>query len=306
MTSYSPYLTLDRTALSQIPIPTNCSLTAEQFHALLGMNEQIQMDELKEVYLPLTAILHMRIVASQLLKQSLSRALGREHQHVPYMIGIAGSVAAGKSTTARLLKALLSQFQEHPKVDIVTTDGFLLPNQTLLERGIMDKKGFPQSYNTKLLLQFLSDVKTGGKDIKAPVYSHVTYDIVPDQHITISSPDILIIEGINVLQVNTEAPVYVSDFFDCSIYVDASVNNLEKWYIERFKMLRQSAFHNKDSYFKRFIDMSEDTAVSRAQEVWNNVNLVNLLDNILPTRSRAQLILHKGEGHRIDQLRIRN
>ena len=187
----------------------------------------------------------------------------------------------------------------------MTTDGFLLANQELEQRGIMDKKGFPQSYNTKQLMRFLTDVKSGEPEVKAPVYSHVTYDIVPDQHITISSPDILIIEGINVLQVNMESPVFVSDFFDCSLYVDAHVDHLEKWYIERFKMLRQTAFHDSQSYFKRFTEISEDDAVALAHEVWNKVNLVNLMDNILPTRNRAQIIVQKGEGHRIEKLFIR-
>lgn len=305
MTSYSPYLTLDRTALSQISFPTNPLLTTEQFHALLGSNELIQIDELTEVYWPLAILLHKKVVAEQTFNRELSYALGHNLRNIPYIIGIAGSVAVGKSTTSRLLQALLSQFDDHPHVQLVTTDGFLYPNQTLQERGIMDKKGFPQSYNTKQLLQFLSDVKAGSI-VKAPVYSHITYDIVPEQYITVSTPDILIIEGINLLQVNIEAPVNVSDFFNCSIYVDASLDHLEQWYIERFKLLRRSAFHDPDSYFKRYANMDEETAISIAQEIWNNVNLVNLLNNILPTRNRAQLILHKGEGHRIQQLRIRN
>lgn len=305
MTSYNPYITLSRSELAHGSSPSSHSLRKEQFQSLLGINEQLQLEELYEAYIPLAEILHMRVVAAEQFKQSMSQYFTHQHKPVPYIIGIAGSVAAGKSTTARLLQALLSQYSEHPRIDIVTTDGFLLPNQELQQRGIMNKKGFPQSYNTKQLLRFLTDVKSGEPEVKAPVYSHVTYDIVADQHITINSPDILIIEGINVLQVNMDAPVFVSDFFDCSLYVDASVDHLEKWYIERFKMLRQTAFHDSHSYFKRYTEISEEDAVALAHEVWNNVNLVNLIDNILPTRNRAQIIVQKGEGHRIEKLFIR-
>lgn len=305
MTSYSPYLTIHREEWSSLRDRSQLSLTAEQFASLVGLNEQILIDEMKDVYLPLTKLLHLRIAADKKLRKYTAGFLQKQPEHVPYIIGIAGSVAAGKSTTARLLRALLSQYKEHPHVQIVTTDGFLYPNAVLEERGIMNKKGFPQSYDMKQLLQFLCDVKSGCEHVSAPVYSHLVYDIVPDQSISVQKPDILIVEGINVLQVSKTASVFVSDFFDFSIYVDADEQDLEQWYIERFLMLRMTAFQDSNSYFHRFAKLSEQEAVSQARIIWKEINHVNLMDNIQPTKGRAQLILCKGKDHRVERVQLR-
>ena len=305
MTSSSPYITLNRSQWARLRDQFNLSLSAEQFHCLIGLNENISINEVEEVYLPLTELIHIRVEAAQRLHKETSNFLHQTPAHVPYIIGIAGSVAAGKSTTARLLQALLSQCPEHPHVQIVTTDGFLYPNRELERRGIMNKKGFPQSYNTKKLLRFLKDVKSGCDEVLAPVYSHFVYDIVPDESIVVRRPDILILEGINVLQVSKEASTFVSDFFDYSIYVDAKVKDLEQWYLERFLMLRHTAFQDPDSYFHRYAALSERDAIDTARRIWKEINELNLMENILPTRGRAQLILNKGNDHRVGSVQLR-
>ncbi|WCF10513.1 type I pantothenate kinase [Paenibacillus thiaminolyticus] len=301
----SPYITMKRSEWARLNGQSHLSVTSEQFNQLKGLNERIALDELEDVYLPLTKLLHIYVTAAQHLKASSSSFLGTATDNVPYIIGIAGSVAAGKSTTARLLQALLSQYKEHPRVDIVTTDGFLYPNRTLEERGIMNKKGFPESYDTKRLLRFLMDIKSGKTEVHAPVYSHLSYDIVPEERIAVCQPDILIVEGINVLQVSKEASVFVSDFFDFSIYVDAREHDLETWYIERFLLLRDTAFRNPDSYFHRYASLTEEEAVRRAKNIWRDINQVNLVENILPTRFRAKLILSKAADHRIRDILLR-
>ncbi|MGZ9584405.1 type I pantothenate kinase [Paenibacillus marinisediminis] len=305
MKSFSPYLTLERNQWATLYDHMQLSLTSAQFERLLGLNERILIDEAEEVYLPLTKLIHIHVAAAKQLRADTTAFMKQDDVHVPYIIGIAGSVAAGKSTTARLLQALLSQCEDHPRVDIVTTDGFLYPNKVLEERGIMNKKGFPQSYDMKKLIQFLTDVKAGYDEVHAPVYSHQVYDIVEDETIVVRKPDILILEGINVLQVNKTASVFVSDFFDFSIYVDAPEQELEHWYMERFLLLRETAFQNPDSYFHRFTEIDKEDAVQIAKDIWQSINHVNLKQNIYPTKSRAKLILCKGEDHRVEKIMLR-
>jgi type I pantothenate kinase len=224
---------------------------------------------------------------------------------VPYVIGIAGSVAVGKSTFARILQALLARWPEHPKVDLITTDGFLFPNRVLEDRGIMNRKGFPESYDTKALLQFMRDLKGGAHEVKAPVYSHVVYDIVDGDHVTVRQPDILILEGLNVLQVGSEANEFVSDYFDFSIYIDAAEPDIEQWYIERFQTLRETVFRDPDSFFQMYAHLSDEEAVATARMIWREINGKNLVENIEPTKSRASLILEKGHDHRVTNVQLR-
>jgi type I pantothenate kinase len=231
--------------------------------------------------------------------------LGNQAQKIPFIIGIAGSVAVGKSTTARLLQMLLSRWENHPKVDLITTDGFLFPNQILENRDLMNRKGFPESYDIKKLITFMRDVKAGKSNVGAPIYSHLEYDILPTEKQVIRNPDILIVEGINVLQVNKESRVFVSDFFDFSLYVDAPEYDIERWYIERFRMLRDTAFKNPKSYFHRFASLTETEAINTATHIWKEINARNLHDNILPTRGRAQLILKKGSNHAVQRILLR-
>jgi type I pantothenate kinase len=224
---------------------------------------------------------------------------------VPYIIGIAGSVAVGKSTFARVMQALLSRWPDHPRVDLVTTDGFLYPNAELEARGIMNRKGFPESYDTKRLLGFMRDLKSGAAETEAPVYSHVVYDIVPTEHVIVRQPDIVIIEGINMLQVSTESNEFVSDYFDFSIYVDADEQDIESWFLARFRTLRETVFRNPDSFFRRYADMSDAEAMAFAHDVWVNINGKNLRENILPTRERASLIVRKGADHLVQSVSLR-
>ena len=280
-------------------------ITEEEFERLRGLNDPIPFKEVEEVYLPLTQLIHLYVSSAQRLTKEASAHLQLPGGNVPFIIGIAGSVAVGKSTVSRLLKVLLSRSRNHPRVDLVTTDGFLYPNRVLEERGILNRKGFPESYHIRKLLRFLSDVKSGKPEVTAPVYSHLYYDILPDEYQTVRSPDILIVEGINVLQVNKEAPLFVSDFFDLSIYVDADEHDIERWYIERFLMLRDTAFRNPNSYFHRYADLSEHEAIDTARKIWREINAVNLHANILPTRSRARIVLEKGPDHAVKHAYIR-
>lgn len=285
------------------------TLTPGELVSLQGINEDLSMDEVSEIYLPLSRLLNFYISNSFSRQAVLSKFLGKS-QKIPYIIGIAGSVAVGKSTTARVLQALLTRWPEHRKVALVTTDGFLYPNKCLEERGIMNKKGFPQSYNLKKLINFVADIKSGQAEVKAPVYSHLVYDIVENEEIVIDSPDILILEGLNVLQgaVNyTQAHnrVFVSDYVDFSIYVDADLSLLHQWYVNRFLKFRAGAFSDPNSFFKHYSKLPEQEAISIANRLWRDINELNLVENILPTRERASLILTKGEDHKVDYVQLR-
>lgn len=285
------------------------TLTPGELVSLQGINEDLSMDEVSEIYLPLSRLLNFYISNSFSRQAVLSKFLGKS-QKIPYIIGIAGSVAVGKSTTARVLQALLTRWPEHRKVALVTTDGFLYPNRCLEERGIMNKKGFPQSYNLKKLINFVADIKSGQAEVKAPVYSHLVYDIVENEEIVIDSPDILILEGLNVLQgaVNyTQAHnrVFVSDYVDFSIYVDADLSLLHQWYVNRFLKFRAGAFSDPNSYFKHYSKLPEQEAINIANRLWRDINELNLVENILPTRERASLILTKGEDHKVDYVQLR-
>jgi type I pantothenate kinase len=267
--------------------------------ALRGINERIDLNEVADVYLPLTRLLNLYVSASQNLYKVTSTFLGTIAPPVPYVIGVAGSVAVGKSTFARILQSLLSRWPDHPKVDLVTTDGFLYPNATLISRGLLNRKGFPESYDLRRLLAFLAAVKGGESEVRAPVYSHVVYDVVPGEEVVIRQPDIVILEGLNVLQLaDGGADEFVSDYFDFSIYVDALEEHIEEWYVRRFLTLCETVFLDQKSYFHRFAELTHDEAVATARSIWSEINGKNLKENILPTRERASLVLEKGADHR--------
>ena len=301
----SPYTAFTREEWALLRADTAMSLDEADLDRLAGINIQLSMEEVIDIYLPMSRLLHLYVAAAQQLHAATNAFLGRvngERKKTPYIIGLAGSVAVGKSTTARVLQALLARWPGHPRVDLVTTDGFLHPNRVLEERGIMNRKGFPESYDAPLLLKFLDDVKSGRARVEAPVYSHFSYDILPGERITVDRPDILIVEGLNVLQPATlprdgTAIPFVSDYFDFSIYIDADAGVIGDWYVERFMRLRDTAFQDPDAYFHRYAQLDEAAARDTAQTLWDTINLVNLRDNILPTRQRADLILTKGDDH---------
>ena len=299
------YERFDRNAWSQLRAQTPMTLSHADLDDLRGINDRIDLDEVTAVYLPLTRLLNLYVSATQNLHRVSSTFLGALAPKMPYVIGIAGSVAVGKSTSARILQALLTHWPEHPRVELVTTDGFLYPNNILEQRGIMNRKGFPESYDTKHLLRFLREVKGGADEVAAPVYSHVVYDIVDDETQIVRHPDILIIEGLNVLQVGSESTEFVSDYFDFSIYIDAAEKDIENWYVERFMTLRETVFQNPDSFFKHFAALTEDQASGMAHEIWKEINGKNLHDNIAPTRQRASLVMHKSADHRIREVHLR-
>lgn len=285
---------------------TPLTLSQADLERLRSADEHVSLEEVAELYLPLSRLLNLYVAATSQLSRVSDTFLGSPAAKVPYVIAIAGSVAVGKSTTSRILRALLAEWPDHPRVDLVTTDGFLHPNKVLIERGILDRKGFPESYDVRRLIRFLVDVKSGKDEISAPVYSHLRYDIVErEQHI--KRPDILILEGLNVLQPATPgvARIFVSDLIDFSIYIDASESALEQWYIERFKRLRATSFRDPDSYFKSYAELTDDQAIETARRIWRTINLPNLSDNILPTRERARLILEKGDDHRVERVFLR-
>jgi type I pantothenate kinase len=309
--SVSPYITFNREEWSKLRNSLPLSLSEEDLTLLQGLNEQLSLTEVSDIYLPLSRLLNLYVAATQELHQVTNTFLGRGTEKVPYIIGVAGSVAVGKSTTSRILQALLSRWPNHPKVDLVTTDGFLYPNRILEERGLMKRKGFPESYDVRKLIQFMADVKSGKPEVSAPVYSHLYYDIIPDNYQWIRKPDIVIVEGLNVLQMAREKNqkniprVFLSDFFDFSIYVDAKEEDIFQWYIDRFQVLRNTAFKNPNSFFHRYASLTDEEAIATAKTIWEEINGVNLVRNILPTRSRAQLILHKGDNHTIQQVKLR-
>jgi len=285
-------------------------LSEAELVSLRGINEQVSLREVEEIYVPLSRLLNLHVAAVQHLYNARREFMGEPAaRKVPYVIGIAGSVAVGKSTFSRVLRAVLARWPDHPNVDLVTTDGFLFPNRILEQRGIMNRKGFPESYDQRRLVRFLADVKAGVPHVTAPVYSHLHYDIIADAAIEVREPDILILEGLNVLQSpdahRDGARLFVSDFFDFSIFLDADAAKIEEWYIARFLRLRETVFQNKNSYFHRYAGISEQEAIAIAQRIWGEINLVNLVENIGPTRERAHLILEKGEQHAVQSVRLR-
>ena len=307
---FSPYRVFDRTEWARLRKDTPMTLVPRDLEQLSGIIEELSMGEVEQIYLPLSRLLNLYVSAAQELHAVAGRFLGGRTTRVPFIIGVAGSVAVGKSTTARVLRALLARWADHPRVDLVTTDGFLLPNAELERRGILNRKGFPESFDTAKLLNFLNTVKSGGAEAAAPVYSHFNYDVMPDQQIIVRQPDILIVEGLNVLQPARPAREgmavpFVSDFFDFSIYVDADEQHLYEWYVERFLGLRETAFRDRASYFRRYADLSGDEARQVATRIWNEINAVNLRANIAPTRGRARLILEKGGNHLVQSVRLR-
>lgn len=302
----SRYVDLTRAEWARLRASTPLPLSEAQLRPLGGVTEKVSLDEVSDVYLPLSRLLNLYVGATQKLHAATNTFLGASPElRIPYVIGIAGSVAVGKSTASRVLKALLSHWPSHPQVDLVTTDGFLLPQRDLEARGLAKRKGFPESYDVRRLLRFLSDVKSGLPEVTAPVYSHLTYDIVPGEYQTVRQPDVVIVEGLNVLQTGSTHAMFVSDFFDFSIYVDANESDIEQWYIERFMKLRATVFQDPSSYFHRYAALSSADAGSTAKHIWQTINLVNLRENVLPTRDRAHLVLEKGRDHAVRRVRLR-
>jgi type I pantothenate kinase len=309
--AYSPYRFFTAEEWSRFRAATPMTLTADEVARLRSLNDPIDLDEVRRIYLSLSRLLSAHVESSQMLFAQRKRFLNLAgDQKTPFIIGVAGSVAVGKSTTARILKELLSRWPSSPKVDLVTTDGFLYPNARLQKDNLMERKGFPESYDMPALLKFLSAIKAGMSHVPAPLYSHLTYDVLPDQHQDIDRPDILIFEGINVLQ-SRDLPAdgrivpMVSDFFDFSIYIDAQEELIHRWYVNRFMRLRETAFRNPSSFFHRYATISEEAALEIAEGLWANINLKNLRQNILPTRPRADLILQKGENHLVEKVSLR-
>jgi type I pantothenate kinase len=307
---YNPYRVFTREQWAHLRDDTPMTLEPGEFDRLRSLQDHLDLQEVEDIYLPLSRLLSIYVDAAQRLYYAQRQFLGIRDRKMPYIIGIAGSVAGGKSTTARVLQALLARWSPRPKVDLVTTDGFLYPNAVLERLGLIQKKGFPASYNLPLLLSFLSDIKAGRRQVRAPVYSHLSWDIVPNQWQEVDQPDILIFEGVNVLQTGPlprdgKAVPVVSDFFDFSVYIDADEAVLREWYVKRWLTLRDTAFHDPRSYFHRYAPLSDEEATATALAIWERTNLANLEDNILPTRPRATLILKKGADHVVETVALR-
>lgn len=306
----SPYIIFSKEEWADLGFGTTLNLTENEIIELRGLNEPMSIDEVRDVYLPISRLLNLYISGTEKLFEATNLFLGKKNFKVPFIIGIGGSVAVGKSTTSRILQALLSKWSDNITVSLVNTDGFLMSNNNLEKRSLMERKGFPESYNLTLLLDFLNSVKSGKSNVKAPVYSHLLYDNVPGEFINVNKPDILIIEGLNVLQPaplprDGNAIPYVSDFFDFSIFVDADEKNIKNWYIQRFLKLKSTAFREEKSYFNKYSYLSDEEAANVATSLWEKINYVNLIENILPTRQRANLILRKSENHSVNQISLR-
>ncbi|MEQ1897858.1 MAG: type I pantothenate kinase [Vicinamibacterales bacterium] len=304
----SRYRVLSRAEWAGLRRTTPLPLSEPQLRPLVGLTERMSLDEVADVYLPLSRLLNLHVAAVRQRHQATDSFLGTSGTPVPFVIGIAGSVAVGKSTTARVLRALMAHWPSHPTVDLVTTDGFLLPQAALASAGLEGRKGFPDSYDVRALLRFLADVKAGEPEVQAPVYSHLRYDIVPNEYQVVRRPDVVIIEGLNVLQTGraeTGKGLFVSDFFDFSIYVDAEEADIEQWYVDRFLALRDTVFTNPASYFHRYAMLSREEAIDTARGIWHSINLVNLQQNVLPTRERAHLVLQKGRDHAVRRVMLR-
>ncbi len=306
----TPFVEFDRAAWSRLSASTALPLTVQDVVRLRGLGDPIDLDEVDVVYRPLSRLLTLYVAATRRLHAATSTFLGDRTRSTPYVIGVAGSVAVGKSTTSRLLREMMRRWPETPTVDLVTTDGFLFPNDELERRGLMERKGFPESYDRRALLQFIARVKAGAAEVAAPVYSHLSYDIVPHEHVVVRRPDVLIVEGLNVLQparlsLEGGTRLAVSDFFDFSIFVDARTSDIQRWYVERFLELRRTAFAQPGSYFHRYAALDDSQAAARAEAIWSDINGPNLEQNILPTRGRATLVLTKGTNHAVQQIRLR-
>jgi type I pantothenate kinase len=302
----SPFIEISRSDWAALGNASEAPLTDSEISQIRGLGDFLDLDEVREVYLPLSRLLNLYVAEHQKLHSATSQFLGERAGRTPFIIGVAGSVAVGKSTVSRLLLEMLKRWEGTPNVALITTDGFLFPNAELEARGIMHRKGFPESYDRQALLKFVADVKSGQASVSAPVYSHLSYDIVPGERAVVNSPDVLIVEGLNVLQQpGPGQAVALSDYFDFRIYVDAETGNVKEWFLARFEKLRESAFTNPASYFHRYSQVAHEVALARANEIWDTINLPNLVDNILPTRSRATLVLQKGAKHRVDSVLLR-